>query len=110
MIPLLNSEIPVRVYVVVVRVSLGAYWAFYRILCCGQSQVPLRRLLHATNVIRTAITHFVSTLTSYVMFEVVEISWGELVKGVKAAQGLSDLIAAHDDYLSTILQKVCVCA
>jgi hypothetical protein len=53
------------------------------------------------------MTHFVSTLASYVMFEVLEIMWGQLVKEVKASCGLSDLIAAHDRYLSGILQKVC---
>ena len=74
-----------------------------------QEQVLLRRVLHRANVIRTSMTHFVSTLGSYVMFEVLEIMWGQLVKDVKAATGLSDLIAAHDRYLHGILQKVTPC-
>ncbi len=49
---------------------------------------------------------FVSAVCRYVMFEVLEIMWGALVKDVKAARGLSDLIAAHDRYLVGILQKV----
>lgn len=71
-----------------------------------QSQHALTRILHRGHVIRTTMTHFVSTLASYVMFEVLEIMWGQLVKDVMASRGLSDLIAAHDRYLSGILQKV----
>lgn len=73
---------------------------------CLQGQRALSRILHRAHVIRTTMTHFVSTLASYVMFEVLEIMWGQLVRDVKASRGLSDLIAAHDRYLSGILQKV----
>ena len=50
--------------------------------------------------------------------QVLEITWGKLVKDVKAASGLSELIAAHDRYLARLMQKawcfaffdcVCVC-
>jgi hypothetical protein len=38
--------------------------------------------------------------------QVLEITWGKLVKDLKAAHGLSDLIAAHDRYLARLMQKV----
>ncbi len=38
--------------------------------------------------------------------QVLEITWGKLVKDLKAARGLSELIAAHDRYLTRLMQKV----
>lgn len=46
--------------------------------------------------------HFVSNLSSYIMFEVLETSWGRLMAGLRHARDLDALQRAHDEYLHDI--------
>ncbi|XP_016541058.2 gamma-tubulin complex component 3 [Capsicum annuum] len=51
------------------------------------------------------MNHFVSNLQYYIMFEVLEVSWSNLVKEMELSKDLDDLLAAHENYLSSILEK-----
>ncbi|KAL0383780.1 UNVERIFIED_CONTAM: Gamma-tubulin complex component 3 [Sesamum calycinum] len=51
------------------------------------------------------MNHFVSNLQYYIMFEVLEVSWSNLVKELEAAKDLDDLLAAHEKYLYSIIEK-----
>lgn len=56
-------------------------------------------------MIRQAMTHFVSNLKSYLMFEVLEGEWKKLVRTMQVAETLDEAIKAHDDYLGGINRK-----
>ncbi|TMW82708.1 hypothetical protein EJD97_005251 [Solanum chilense] len=51
------------------------------------------------------MNHFVSNLQYYIMFEVLEVSWSNLVKEMELSKDLDDLLAAHEKYLFAILEK-----
>lgn len=51
------------------------------------------------------MNHFVSNLQYYIMFEVLEVSWSNLVKEMELSKDLDDLLAAHEKYLFSILEK-----
>ncbi|KAI3507647.1 hypothetical protein L1887_22636 [Cichorium endivia] len=64
-------------------------------------QVVLRRC----QVLWGQMSHFLTNLQSYVMFEVLEVSWDKFCNEMKASKDLDDLIDAHDKYLSSIIEK-----
>ncbi|PWA77239.1 gamma-tubulin complex component protein [Artemisia annua] len=51
------------------------------------------------------INHFVINLQSYIMLEVLEVTWCKFNNEMEAAKDLDDLIAAHDKYLTSIVEK-----
>ncbi|KAJ8532757.1 hypothetical protein K7X08_015646 [Anisodus acutangulus] len=51
------------------------------------------------------MNHFVSNLQYYIMFEVLEVSWSNLVKEMELSKDLDDLLAAHEKYLFSVLEK-----
>ncbi|EQC39439.1 hypothetical protein SDRG_03641 [Saprolegnia diclina VS20] len=61
-----------------------------------------RAVMHHCNLLRSEMIHFTTNLHNYMMFEVLETSWHTLLKNVKAASDLDELIAAHHAYLYTI--------
>ncbi|TMW63630.1 hypothetical protein Poli38472_002571 [Pythium oligandrum] len=67
--------------------------------------VEFRPLIHRCQLLRSEMIQFTTTLHNYVMFEVLETSWHKLVKDLKAAKDLDELISSHEDYLSTIREK-----
>ncbi|EPS71643.1 hypothetical protein M569_03113 [Genlisea aurea] len=51
------------------------------------------------------MNHFVSNLQYYIMFEVLEVSWSNFSKALEVARDLDDLLAAHEKYLKSIVEK-----
>ena len=49
--------------------------------------------------------HFVVNLKSYLMFEVLEGGWKNLVREIEGSQTLDEVISAHDQYLQRICRK-----
>ena len=67
-------------------------------------------LLRQGHVLRHAMWHFVQNLSSYLMFEVLETSFQTLSEslagaGASAVTCLDDLIAAHEHYLTVIVDR-----
>jgi len=62
-------------------------------------------LLRHISMTRQAMMHFVLNLKSYLMFEVLEGGWKQLVRNIEEAQTLDEVIAAHDRYLNGIFRK-----
>lgn len=71
------------------------------------NQVP--RAARAWKLVRglaAEMIHFVCQLQYYILFEVVESSWAGLQKALaRPDAGLDDLIAAHDGYVRSVLDK-----
>lgn len=61
--------------------------------------------LRRCHTLRGEMHHFISNLQYYVMFEVLEGSWEVFTREMDEASDLDSLVAAHDRYLDTILQK-----
>ena len=67
-----------------------------------------RDVCRASNMLRFEMVHFVQSLLSYVMFEVLESSWDDLCRAFDSANGLDEIIAAHDAYLRQILERALI--
>uniref|UniRef100_A0A2P2JIW3 Gamma-tubulin complex component n=1 Tax=Rhizophora mucronata TaxID=61149 RepID=A0A2P2JIW3_RHIMU len=48
---------------------------------------------------------FVTNLQYYIMFEVLEVSWSDFSDEMDVARDLDDLLAAHEKYLHSIVEK-----
>lgn len=51
------------------------------------------------------MNHFVTNLQYYIMFEVLEVSWSKFLNEMEVAKDLDDLLAAHEIYLHSIVEK-----
>ncbi|KAJ1396767.1 gamma-tubulin complex component protein, partial [Ochromonadaceae sp. CCMP2298] len=73
------------------------------------SQVPqipgLRAVLHRCHLNRSMMTHVVNNLCAFLMFEVMETAWVSLQDAISRAECLDHVIAAHDLYLSLVLDR-----
>ncbi|CAM9606481.1 unnamed protein product [Scytosiphon promiscuus] len=70
-----------------------------------QALPELRRALHRCSMIRGQMFFLTSNLSNYMMFEVLETSWGMLQESLDAARTLDDIIQAHNAYMAGILAK-----
>eukprot|EP00250_Pteridium_aquilinum_P012464 c20743_g1_i1 orf=307-2976(+) len=62
-------------------------------------------VLRRCQTLRNEMNHFVTNLQYYIMFEVLEYSWANFSDEMEDAQDLDDLIAAHEKYLTSIIEK-----
>lgn len=62
-------------------------------------------VLRRCQTLRNEMNHFVTNLQYYIMFEVLEYSWANFLEEMEDAQDLDDLIAAHEKYLTSIIEK-----
>ncbi|XP_059646423.1 gamma-tubulin complex component 3 [Cornus florida] len=51
------------------------------------------------------MNHFITNLQYYIMFEVLEVSWSNFSNEMEVAKDLDDLLAAHEKYLHSIVEK-----
>jgi gamma-tubulin complex component 3 len=72
-----------------------------------QDAVKLQLLstLRQCQVLWNQMNHFVTNLQYYIMFEVLEVSWSNFSNEMEVAKDLDDLLAAHDKYLHSIVEK-----
>jgi gamma-tubulin complex component 3 len=81
--------------------------AQYRVIqvqtCLPYAQATV--LLRQTSMVRQGMMHFVQNLKSYLMFEVLDAGWKQLVRDIKRSQTLDQVISAHDLYLRRICRK-----
>ncbi|MQL85494.1 hypothetical protein Taro_018021 [Colocasia esculenta] len=62
-------------------------------------------VLRRCQVLWNEMNHFVTNLQYYIMFEVLEVSWAHFSEEMDDAKDLDDLLAAHEKYLGSILEK-----
>ncbi|KAF4370679.1 hypothetical protein F8388_025058 [Cannabis sativa] len=68
-------------------------------------KMPLLSTLRRCQVLWDEMNHFVTNLQYYIMFEVLEVSWSTLSNEMEVAKDLDDLLAAHEKYLNSIVEK-----
>lgn len=61
-----------------------------------------RSILQRANTLLHNMKHFIKYSQNYIMFEVVECSWVELVAATDVAKDVDAVITAHDNYLRKI--------
>ncbi|XP_063223850.1 gamma-tubulin complex component 3 isoform X3 [Bacillus rossius redtenbacheri] len=61
--------------------------------------VPLMKQMH---LLISEMVHFVHQMQYYLLFEVLECSWDELIKQVHQAESLDDIILAHHVFLLNV--------
>ena len=71
----------------------------------SQSYANTIALLRQIAMTRQAMVHFVVNLKSYMMFEVLEGGWKQVVQDIQEAGTLDDIVTAHSRYLSRICRK-----
>ncbi|KAH9254422.1 hypothetical protein BASA81_007535 [Batrachochytrium salamandrivorans] len=60
---------------------------------------------HKSNLVRAEMHHLVSNLHSYIMTEVIDASWDQLVADLQQASSLDDFAACHHTFLHSVLVK-----
>ncbi|CAG8494216.1 9687_t:CDS:10 [Diversispora eburnea] len=66
----------------------------------------LRKEINTSRLVCSEMIHFVYQLQYYILFEVIECSWDELVTDIHNPSGdLDSLIEAHNKYLSNVSNK-----
>ncbi|CAL0302507.1 unnamed protein product [Lupinus luteus] len=68
-------------------------------------KMQLVSTLRRCQVLWVEINHFISNLQYYIMFEVLEVSWSNFLSEIDVAKDLDDLLAAHEKYLHSIVEK-----
>jgi gamma-tubulin complex component 3 len=66
---------------------------------------PLKVVFHKCTLHRARMMHVVTNLAAFLMFEVMESAWVTLGERVHGASCLDEVVAAHDAYLSEVLDK-----
>jgi gamma-tubulin complex component 3 len=59
--------------------------------------------IRKSHLLRVEMHHFITNLHNYMMFEVLECAWSELVEEISEAKDLEELITAHGTYLDKIV-------
>ncbi|CAL8095288.1 unnamed protein product [Calicophoron daubneyi] len=68
-------------------------------------QADLEPVLHLSELLGAEIRHCVQQLQYYVNFEVLECAWEILVKQIRAAADLDEVIEAHQAFLSSVITR-----
>ncbi|GAV63976.1 Spc97_Spc98 domain-containing protein [Cephalotus follicularis] len=71
----------------------------------GAVKLQLLSTLRRCQVLWNEMNHFLTNLQYYIMFEVLEVSWSNFSDEMEAAKDLDDLLAAHEKYLHSIIEK-----
>ncbi|KDP24650.1 hypothetical protein JCGZ_25566 [Jatropha curcas] len=71
----------------------------------GAVKLQLLSTLRRCQVLWDEMNHFVTNLQYYIMFEVLEVSWSNFSNEMEVAKDLDDLLAAHEKYLHSIVEK-----
>ena len=71
----------------------------------GASGALLGDMLQDCHALRGEMHSFMSNFQYYVMFEVLEVSWAELEEKFSSGKDLDEIIAAHDVFLDSVVQK-----
>ncbi|KAK9807536.1 hypothetical protein WJX72_001944 [[Myrmecia] bisecta] len=73
-------------------------------IACPGSDAVWVELRHCHSI-RNEMAHFCANLQNYIMLEVLEAAWTTFMSKLASVNDLDDLIAAHTDYLATLLRQ-----
>lgn len=71
-----------------------------------QAKVPeVTPVLYLCHITLSQMVHFVQQMQYYMAFEVMECCWADLLLKISLAQDLDQVIAAHENFLDTLLTR-----
>jgi len=73
-----------------------------------ESAAYLSHLVHRSHLVRAEMVHFLATLRSYVMFEVLETSWEQFKVDLDRVSSLGELLEAHETFLKSVVLKAMI--
>ena len=76
-----------------------------RAMIVYQTYYELRQVMHAFQLLRHEISHFINNLMSYLILEVVEVSWKEFSGKLENASDFDDMIEIHRVFLERVMDK-----
>eukprot|EP00054_Salpingoeca_dolichothecata_P009214 m.52042 g.52042 ORF g.52042 m.52042 type:complete len:665 (+) comp18231_c0_seq1:78-2072(+) len=89
-----------------IEYSLSKHWSAQMTYSRALSEIPeMRQVLKNCHMVATNMVHFVNQVQHYLLFEVLECSWDQMLTEVKEAGDLDDIIYAHDTFLQTIITR-----
>lgn len=65
----------------------------------------LKAVLHLANLLASEMIHFIHQMAYYITFEVMECSWDELIKRLRQAESLDEVIEAHEIFLNMLCKR-----
>ncbi|XP_039127387.1 gamma-tubulin complex component 3 [Dioscorea cayenensis subsp. rotundata] len=68
-------------------------------------KVQFVSVLRRCQVLWNEMNHFVTNFQYYIMFEVLEVSWARFSEEMDVTKDMDGLLAAHEKYLSSIMEK-----
>jgi gamma-tubulin complex component 3 len=71
----------------------------------GEQYAQAMALLRRVSMTRQSVLHFAGNLETYLMFDVLEGGWKDLLQSLSAARTLDDVILAHNRYMYNIVNK-----
>lgn len=89
--------------------SLWSSQMYYTKYCWkryGEDLPLISAVFHRANILLTKMQHFIQHFQNFIMFEVVECSWVELLSATDVAKDHEEVIAAHNIYLDKIKSKI----
>uniref|UniRef100_A0A674DYQ4 Tubulin gamma complex component 3 n=1 Tax=Salmo trutta TaxID=8032 RepID=A0A674DYQ4_SALTR len=70
-----------------------------------KSMPELSGVLHQCHILANEMVHFIHQMQYYITFEVLECCWDELWNKVEKAQDLDHIIAAHEEFLDSVISR-----
>jgi len=90
--------------------SLTAVWRKHGTAARLMHSLHGDALMHRCHCLRNEMIHFVYNLQYYLMFEVLECSWEELMRQISTATQLDTVIGAHRTFLQAVVEKALLSA
>ena len=79
-----------------------------RVLVDYQNYDAAKTVIHKIMVFRHILRHFVNNFMSYLILEVVEVSWNKFFSSIFVAKDLDQLILCHNNFLAGLVNKTMV--
>ena len=79
-----------------------------QVYCCKRFIQTLPRLqpvMYRIHFLIQEMTHFIKQMQYYIEFEVIECSWAEFWRKLTSAQGVDEIVDAHDTFLRDIFLR-----
>ncbi|KAF6035402.1 TUBGCP3 [Bugula neritina] len=70
-----------------------------------RGMTELDDLLHSAHIIASEMIHFTQQIGYFINFEVIECAWDDLLHKVNQAEDLDHIIAAHQQFLDSIMTR-----
>jgi len=76
------------------------------LLLNGEYSTEIYEIIHQNNIISSEMLRLVQNINFYIMFEVLEVSWKNLLEKLHEAKDMDEIILANEQFLDTIISQL----